>query len=84
MPTSLTLKRGEIIQFERKGYYIYDNETNGVREFFKIPDGRAAGIASKAGPPAVVAAAVAAPVKAAEAVVPPLRCTRWRKFTETT
>ena len=66
----LDLKRGEIIQFERKGYYIYDNETNGVREFFKIPDGRAAGIASKAGPPAV-AAAPAAPVKAAEAVVPP-------------
>ncbi|KJA27129.1 hypothetical protein HYPSUDRAFT_132070 [Hypholoma sublateritium FD-334 SS-4] len=71
----LDLKKGEIIQFERKGYYIYDNEADGVREFFKIPDGRAAGIASKAGPPAVAAAPVAAPVaapaKAAEAVSPP-------------
>lgn len=47
----LELKKGDIIQFERKGYYIYDNEVNGIREFFKIPDGRAAGIASKAGPP---------------------------------
>ncbi|KAF8911025.1 glutamate-tRNA ligase [Gymnopilus junonius] len=48
----LELKKGDIIQFERKGYYIYDNEVNGGREFFKIPDGRAAGIASKAGLPA--------------------------------
>jgi glutamyl-tRNA synthetase len=47
----LDLKKGDIIQFERKGYYIYDNENNGVREYFKIPDGRAAGIASKAAPP---------------------------------
>ncbi|XP_006458031.1 hypothetical protein AGABI2DRAFT_176537 [Agaricus bisporus var. bisporus H97] len=46
----LELKTGDIIQFERKGYYIYDNEKDGVREFFKIPDGRAAGIASKATP----------------------------------
>ncbi|CAA7271612.1 unnamed protein product [Cyclocybe aegerita] len=49
----LELKKGDIIQFERKGYYIYDNEVNGAREFFKIPDGKAAGIASKAGTPAV-------------------------------
>ena len=48
----LDLKRGDIIQFERKGYYIYDNEVvDGIREFFKIPDGRAAGIASKASLP---------------------------------
>lgn len=51
----LELKRGDIIQFERKGYYIYDNEVDGVREFFRIPDGRAAGIASKAGTPATAA-----------------------------
>ena len=47
----LGLQRGDIIQFERKGYYIYDNEVDGIREFFKIPDGRAAGIASKASLP---------------------------------
>ena len=45
----LELKTGDIIQFERKGYYIYDSERLGIREFFKIPDGKAAGIASKAG-----------------------------------
>ncbi|KAF9052843.1 glutamate-tRNA ligase [Panaeolus papilionaceus] len=56
----LELKPGDIIQFERKGYYIYDGEKDGVREFFKIPDGRAAGIASKAGTPA--AAGTPAPV----------------------
>jgi len=44
----LALNKGDIIQFERKGYYIYDGEKDGVREFFKIPDGKAAGIASKA------------------------------------
>lgn len=44
----LELRKGDIIQFERKGYYIYDDEKEGVREFFKIPDGKAAGIASKA------------------------------------
>jgi len=44
----LNLQKGDIIQFERKGFYIYDNEKAGVMEFFKIPDGRAAGIASKA------------------------------------
>lgn len=51
----LGLTKGDIIQFERKGYYIYDGETDGVRQFFKIPDGRAAGIASKAGVPAAAA-----------------------------
>ena len=46
----LDLKKGDIIQFERKGYYIFDDVEK--KEFFKIPDGRAAGIASKAGTPA--------------------------------
>ncbi|KAF9013924.1 glutamate-tRNA ligase [Cyathus striatus] len=44
------LKKGDIMQFERKGYYIFDKESDGVLEFFRIPDGRAAGIASKATP----------------------------------
>jgi glutamyl-tRNA synthetase len=44
-----TLKEGDIIQFERKGYYRYDGCVDGVMEFIKIPDGRAANIASKAG-----------------------------------
>ncbi|KAF8623582.1 hypothetical protein AX15_006348 [Amanita polypyramis BW_CC] len=44
------LKKGDIIQFERKGYYIYDGSVDdGVMEFIRIPDGRAANIASKAG-----------------------------------
>ena len=47
----LDLRKGDIIQFERKGYYIYDGEVDGTREFFKIPDGKAAGIASKASVP---------------------------------
>lgn len=45
---ALELNKGEIMQFERKGYYIFDQLVNGVLEFFKIPDGKAAGIASKA------------------------------------
>jgi glutamyl-tRNA synthetase len=53
------LKKGDIMQFERKGYYIvdgiYDDTESHVEgakrmEFVKIPDGRAAGLASKAGP----------------------------------
>ena len=60
----LEVKKGDIIQFERKGYYIHDGEKDGVREFFKIPDGKAAGIASKAGV-AAVATPVAAPAPAA-------------------
>lgn len=43
------LKIGDIIQFERKGYYRYDGDIENVLEFIKIPDGRAANIASKAG-----------------------------------
>lgn len=56
---TLELAKGEIMQFERKGYYVFDQSVNGVLEFFKIPDGKAAGIASKANivaatPPVVV------------------------------
>ncbi|CAL1705363.1 unnamed protein product [Somion occarium] len=44
------LKKGDIIQFERKGYYIFDGKSqDGKPEFIHIPDGRAASIASKAG-----------------------------------
>ncbi|EAU88705.1 glutamate-tRNA ligase [Coprinopsis cinerea okayama7 len=56
----LDLPKGEIIQFERKGYYIYDGEKDGVKEFFKIPDGKAAGIASKAATAAAAGAQKAA------------------------
>jgi glutamyl-tRNA synthetase len=44
----LDLKQGDIMQFERKGYYIFDGIVGGVHEFIRIPDGRAAGLASKA------------------------------------
>ena len=44
------LHKGDIIQFERKGYYIFDGvAADGRHEFIHIPDGRAASIASKAG-----------------------------------
>jgi glutamyl-tRNA synthetase len=43
------LQKGTIIQFERKGYYIFDGRVKGRLEFIKIPDGKAAGLASKAG-----------------------------------
>lgn len=47
-----TLRKGDQIQFERKGYYILDSEqgADGRREFIKIPDGRAVSSASKAAP----------------------------------
>ncbi|KAH9900967.1 glutamate-tRNA ligase [Cubamyces lactineus] len=45
-----TLVKGDIIQFERKGYYIFDGTVDGRMEFIHIPDGRAASIASKAAP----------------------------------
>jgi glutamyl-tRNA synthetase len=48
-----SLKKGDIIQFERKGYYIFDGRTGkGETEklvFIRIPDGKAATLASKAG-----------------------------------
>lgn len=55
------LNHGDIIQFERRGYFIFDGvvekkqDTEGMHktwEFIRIPDGRAAGLASKAGAPA--------------------------------
>jgi len=68
----LDLQKGDIIQFERKGYYIYDNEVNGLREFFKIPDGKAAGIASKASVPASSTTAPIAPSVPAATTSPSL------------
>jgi glutamyl-tRNA synthetase len=47
----LAVAKGDIIQFERKGYYIFDGVVDGRREFIRIPDGRAASLASKAAPP---------------------------------
>ncbi|KAJ6453488.1 glutamate-tRNA ligase [Mycena vitilis] len=46
------LKKDDIMQFERKGYFVFDGLVNGNLEFIKIPDGRAASLASKAGVPA--------------------------------
>ncbi|CAG8473233.1 17179_t:CDS:10 [Cetraspora pellucida] len=44
------LKKGDIIQFERKGYYILDDDisTTSVPRFNHIPDGKASSMASKA------------------------------------
>ncbi|KAK7467382.1 glutamate--tRNA ligase [Stygiomarasmius scandens] len=55
------LKKGDIIQFERKGYFIYDgeNKAEGRMEFIRIPDGKAANLASKAGGGAATPAAAA-------------------------
>ncbi len=58
----LDLQKGDIMQFERKGYYILDAIVPGAEdkqrrlEFIRIPDGRAASLASKAGAPAAAAA----------------------------
>ncbi|KAK7037996.1 putative glutamate--tRNA ligase, cytoplasmic [Favolaschia claudopus] len=46
------LKKGDIMQFERKGYFVFDGLVNGNLEFIRIPDGKAANLASKAGVPA--------------------------------
>jgi glutamyl-tRNA synthetase len=43
------IEKGNILQFERKGYFVYDGSVDGVMEFIRIPDGRAANLASKAG-----------------------------------
>jgi glutamyl-tRNA synthetase len=43
------LQKGDIIQFERKGYYIFDGSAGERLQFIHIPDGRAASLASKAG-----------------------------------
>lgn len=45
----LDLKKGDVMQFERKGYFIFDQVADGKLEFIRIPDGKAAGLASKAG-----------------------------------
>lgn len=47
-PNVRLVKKGDVVQFERKGYYIMDGIVDGVWEFIHIPDGRAAGLASKA------------------------------------
>lgn len=55
------LTKGNILQFERKGYFIFDGvASDGKLEFILIPDGRAGSVASKAG----VAAAALKPVAA--------------------
>jgi glutamyl-tRNA synthetase len=44
------LTKGDIMQFERKGYFIFDGAAqDGKLEFIQIPDGKAASLASKAG-----------------------------------
>ncbi|KAF9265646.1 glutamate-tRNA ligase [Marasmius fiardii PR-910] len=45
------LKKGDYLQFERRGYFILDgeNKEDGRLELIRIPDGKAAGLASKAG-----------------------------------
>lgn len=47
-----SLAKGAEIQFERKGYYVLDDDqsADGRRVFIRIPDGRAASSASKAAP----------------------------------
>ncbi|KAJ7286154.1 tRNA synthetases class I, catalytic domain-containing protein [Mycena rebaudengoi] len=57
------LTKGDIMQFERKGYFVFDGNVNGNLEFIKIPDGKAASLASKAGVGAAATAAVPAPKK---------------------
>ncbi|CEJ02982.1 Putative Glutamyl-tRNA synthetase [Rhizopus microsporus] len=44
------LKKGDIIQFERKGYFILDSVATATEpaHFIRIPDGKAASMASKA------------------------------------
>lgn len=49
-PNVTDLKKGDIMQFERKGYFIFDGTSpDGKLEFIRIPDGKAANLASKAG-----------------------------------
>jgi glutamyl-tRNA synthetase len=42
------LKKGDIMQFERKGYFVFDGTVDRRMEFIRIPDGKAASLASKA------------------------------------
>jgi glutamyl-tRNA synthetase len=48
-PNVRDVKKGDIIQFERKAFFVFDGEVDGKLEFIKIPDGKAASLASKAG-----------------------------------
>lgn len=62
------LKKGDYLQFERKGYFVFDGEgADGKLEFILIPDGKASGLASKAAPTATVAPPAAAKSDAAPA-----------------
>lgn len=59
------LKQGDIIQFERKGFYIVDQAYDAAQpqkevELIFVPDGRAASIASKYVPPAKAGAGAGA------------------------
>ncbi|KAJ3728456.1 glutamate-tRNA ligase [Lentinula raphanica] len=51
------LSKGDYLQFERNGYFIFDgvNKEDGRSEFIRIPDGKAANLASKATPQATSA-----------------------------
>ncbi|KAK0545106.1 glutamate--tRNA ligase [Tilletia horrida] len=51
------VKKGDQVQFERKGYFILDriDEETGVRHFILIPDGSAKASASKSSAPAPAA-----------------------------
>jgi glutamyl-tRNA synthetase len=63
-----SLKKGDIIQFERKGYYIVDS-AYGEKETVEcilIPDGKASSVASKAAVPEKEKMAVPATSKNAE------------------
>ncbi|KAJ6618809.1 tRNA synthetases class I, catalytic domain-containing protein [Mycena sp. CBHHK59/15] len=42
------LAKGDIVQFERKGYFVFDGVVDRKLEFITIPDGRAASLSSKA------------------------------------
>lgn len=58
-----TLTKGDIMQFERKGYFIFDGVVeDGKLEFIRIPDGRAANLASKACKSTAASEAPAIPV----------------------
>ncbi|KAJ8523145.1 hypothetical protein ONZ45_g374 [Pleurotus djamor] len=61
------LKKGDIMQFERKGYFSFDGANeDGKLAFIKIPDGKAASLASKAAVPQAEAVKAPADAKAGE------------------
>jgi glutamyl-tRNA synthetase len=76
-----TLTKGDIIQFERKGYFIFDGTAeDGKLEFIRIPDGRAANLASKAGKPGVVAVEAHVPASGTTVDAGPLSSSRMYKM----